>query len=229
MKNIAIILAAGSGRRMGTDVAKQFIKVRGRMVIEYAIEAFDTCDCIDEVAVVVSADNVPFIQQLVEESRWKKVRRVLAGGKERYDSSLAAIRAYSSEECNLIFHDAARPLVTQRIIKDVVTELRTHQAVAVAQPSVDTIFEVHDGVITSIPDRTCLLRAQTPQGFRLNLIFDAYRIGLSDPDFRATDDCGILLRYRPDIPIHIVHGDEACMKVTYREDVEKLEIYLKKD
>lgn len=226
MKNIAVILAGGSGRRMGTDVAKQFIKVRGRMVIEYAIDAFDANDGIDEVAVVVSADNVEFISQVIAQNHWKKVRRVLTGGKERYDSSLSAIRAYADEQCNLIFHDAARPLVTQRIISDVVEGLRQHEAVAVAQPSVDTIFEVQDGVITSIPDRTSLFRAQTPQGFNISVITDAYRIGLADPAFRATDDCGILLRYRPDIPIHVVAGDEACMKVTYREDVQKLEIYL---
>lgn len=225
-RNIAVVLAGGSGKRMGTDVPKQYLEVRGRMVIEYAIDAFDQNSLIDEVAVVVSADNVIMLTDLVAQGKWQKVRKVLAGGRERYDSSLAAIRAYASEDCNLIFHDAARPLVTQRIITDVVNKLQTCKAVGVAQPAIDTILEVRDGIICGIPDRTSLRRAQTPQGFSIDVISDAYRIGLADPDFRATDDCGIVLRYRPDIPIYIVDGDEACMKVTYREDTRKLELYM---
>lgn len=225
-RNIAIVLAGGSGRRMGTDVPKQYLEVKGRMVIERAIDAFDENPLIDEVAVVVSADNVTTMMDIMLKNSWKKLHRVLTGGKERYDSSLSAIRAFEGEDCNLIFHDAARPLVTQRIITDVVEALRSCQAVGVAQPSVDTILVVEDGCIRSIPDRSTLRKAQTPQGFDIEVIKDAYRIGLADPDFKATDDCGIVLRYRPDVPIRVVDGDEACMKVTYKEDTRLLEMYL---
>jgi len=225
-RNIAIVLAGGSGKRMGTNVPKQYLEIRGRMVIEYAIDAFDRNEKIDEVAVVVSADNVETMQEIAANNHWTKLKKILVGGKERYDSSLSAINAYKDEECNIIFHDAARPLVTQKIIDDVVEKLKTCQAIGVAQPSVDTILMVEDGCIKSVPDRNTLRRAQTPQGFDINIIRNAYEIGLQDPDFKATDDCGIVLRYRPDIPIHIVDGDEACMKITYKSDTKLLEQYL---
>lgn len=225
-RNIAVVLAGGSGRRMGTNVPKQYLEIRGRMVIEYAIDAFDKNPHIDEVAVVVSADNVETMQEIASANSWSKLTRILVGGKERYDSSLSAINAYRDEDCNLIFHDAARPLVTQKIIDDVVEKLQTCQAVGVAQPSVDTILYVEDGIIRSVPDRNTLRRAQTPQGFDINIIRNAYEIGLQDPNFKATDDCGIVLRYRPDIPVHIVDGDEACMKITYKSDTKILETFL---
>lgn len=225
-RNIAVVLAGGSGRRMGTNVPKQYLEIRGRMVIEYAIDAFDKNPHIDEVAVVVSADNVETMQEISSANSWSKLARILVGGKERYDSSLSAINAYRDEDCNLIFHDAARPLVTQKIIDDVVEKLQTCQAVGVAQPSVDTILFIEDGIIKSVPDRNTLRRAQTPQGFDISIIRNAYEIGLQDPNFKATDDCGIVLRYRPDIPVHIVDGDEACMKITYKSDCKLLEQYL---
>lgn len=225
-RNIAVVLAGGSGRRMGTNVPKQYLEIRGRMVIEYAIDAFDKNPHIDEVAVVVSADNVETMQEIASANSWSKLARILVGGKERYDSSLSAINAYKDEDCNLIFHDAARPLVTQKIIDDVVEKLQTCQAVGVAQPSADTILFIEDGIIKSVPDRSTLRRAQTPQGFDINIIRNAYEIGLQDPNFKATDDCGIVLRYRPDIPVHIVDGDEACMKITYKSDTKILETFL---
>lgn len=225
-RNIAVVLAGGSGRRMGTNVPKQYLEIRGRMVIEYAIDAFDKNPHIDEVAVVVSADNVETMQEIASANSWSKLARILVGGKERYDSSLSAINAYRDEDCNLIFHDAARPLVTQKIIDDVVEKLQTCQAVGVAQPSVDTILFIEDGIIKSVPDRNTLRRAQTPQGFDINIIRNAYEIGLQDPNFKATDDCGIVLRYRPDIHVHIVDGDEACMKITYKSDTKILETFL---
>lgn len=200
------------------------------MVIEYAIDAFEQHPEIDEVAVVVSADNIATMTDIVVRNAWTKVRRILAGGKERYDSSLSAINAYSTDtqgvRTNLIFHDAARPLVSQRIISDVIATLRRERAVGVAVPCVDTILVCDNGYIQSAPDRSTLQRAQTPQGFDLEVIRSAYDKGLADPHFKATDDCGIVLRYRPDVPVAIVTGEEACMKVTYKEDTKILEQFI---
>lgn len=225
-RNIAIILAGGSGNRMGSNVPKQYIQVQGRMVVEYAIDAFDMNENINEVAVVVNEDYVKVMRDIVRKNKWTKVTQILVGGKERYDSSLSAINAYKSSDCNIIFHDAARPLVTQKIINDVVESLKTNQAVGVAQPSVDTILFVEDGYIKSVPDRSKIRCAQTPQGFDIQVIANAYEIALKDPDFKATDDCGIVLRYRPDIPIQVVDGDEVCMKITYKEDTKIIETFI---
>ena len=225
-RNIAVVLAGGTGSRLGGTVPKQFFQVRGRMLIEYAISAFEEHPQIDEIAVVSHLDHIQEVADIIRRNEWKKVAKLLPGGKERYDSSLAAIRAYQNEDVNIIFHDAARPLVSQRIISDVVEALRHGQACGVAVPSVDTIFVCRDGFIESAPDRSVLQRAQTPQGFDIKVISEAYERGLKDPAFRATDDCGIVLRYMPDIPIRIVDGEEQNMKVTYRDDLHVLETYM---
>ena len=224
--NVAIVLAGGTGSRLGGDIPKQFFKVKGRMLIEYAIEAFERHPLIDEIAVVSHEKHLNEVADIVQRNGWTKVRHVLKGGKERYDSSLSAIRAYEAEDVNLIFHDAARPLVSQRIITDVVETLKQEKACGVAVPSIDTIFVCHDGYIQTAPDRSILQRAQTPQGFDIAVIKLAYERGMNDPAFKATDDCGIVLKYCPEVPIRIVEGEEANMKVTYKDDLRLLEMYM---
>ena len=162
------------------------------------------------------------MQEIVNHNGWKKVRKLLPGGAERYLSTLAAIKAYEGiDNVNLIFHDAARPAVSQRIIQETVTALQTNPAVAVAIPATDTVFEVTDdgNFITAIPSRKRLRCAQTPQAFRIDIIREAYRKALKDPNFTSTDDCGVLLRYCPEMPISIVLGEVTNMKLTYPDDV----------
>ena len=228
MKNIAIILAAGTGSRMGKDCPKQFLRLAGRTVVEHSVDAFEHCDAIDEIVVVMHPDHLQQMQQIGEANKWTKLRHILAGGKERYLSSVAAIKACSAYgECNMIFHDAARPLVSDRIICDVVEALQTFSAVGVAIPMTDTVFQTDGDTLRSIPDRRQLQRAQTPQAFRLSTIRQAYDIALRDPDFVSTDDCGTVLRYLPNVSIHIVRGDERNVKLTYKEDIPLIEQMLK--
>ena len=227
--NIAIILAGGSGQRFGTALPKQFLPLAGKTVIEHSVEAFEQCAAIDEIAVVMNADYLPQMQEIIDRNGWKKVRKLLPGGAERHFSTLAAIQAYEGcSDINLIFHDAARPAVSQRIIQETVTALQTHPAVAVAIPATDTVFEVTDdgNFITAIPSRKRLRCAQTPQAFHIDVIRDAYRKALQDPNFTSTDDCGVLLKYCPEVPIFIVAGDIANQKLTYPEDTILLERHL---
>ena len=224
--NIAVILAGGSGQRFGTALPKQFLPLAGRTVMEYSVEAFERNSGIDEIAVVMNANYLPQMQEIIDRNGWLKVRKLLPGGAERYLSTLAAINAYKSvDDVNLIFHDAARPAVSQRIINDVVTALQTHPAVAVAIPATDTVFEVTDdgGRITDIPVRSRLRCAQTPQAFRIDVIREAYCRALQDPNFTSTDDCGVLLRYCPEVPISVVQGDVSNRKLTYPDDAIMLE------
>lgn len=224
--NIAVVLAGGSGQRFGAAIPKQFLPLAGRTVIEYSVEAFEHCEDIDEIAVVMHPDYLAQMQAIIDKNGWKKVKKLLPGGAERYFSTLAALNAYeNANHVNLIFHDAARPAVSQRIIKETVTALKTHSAVAVAVPATDTVFEVTEdgGFITGIPNRKQLRCAQTPQAFRIDVIREAYRKALSDPDFSSTDDCGVLHKYCPEIPIFIVPGDTSNIKLTYPGDTEILE------
>lgn len=217
-RNIAIILAGGVGSRLGMSTPKQFFKVAGKMVVEHTIDVFERNQHIDEIAIVSNPALVADFENIVLRNKWRKVKKILKGGAERYYSSLSAITAYQNEDANLIFHDAVRPLVSQRIIDDVVKALDTHRAVNVAVPSADTIIEVDGDFITNIPDRSRLRRGQTPQAFDRQLISDAYDKALKDPNFRTTDDCGVVRTYMPEEPIFVVRGEESNMKLTYRED-----------
>lgn len=229
MRNVAIILAGGTGSRVGESCPKQFIKICGRTVVEHSVDAFERCDVIDEIAVVMHPMWVDKMNEIAESNKWTKLRKVLCGGKERYMSTVAAIEAYRGKgECNMIFHDAARPLVGGRIIREVAEMLERCEAVGVAIPVTDTVFVAENGTISSVPDRNKLFRAQTPQAFKLSVINRAYEIALQDEHFRSTDDCGTVMRYLPDIDIHLIEGEEKNMKLTYPEDVEIAERWLGK-
>jgi len=221
-KNVAVILAGGFGSRLGMDIPKQFYKVAGKTIIEHATDVFQNHPLIDEIAIVIHPDYVSQIEVMVIANSWAKVKKILKGGKERADSSLAAINAYDCDgTVNLIFHDAVRPLINNRIITDVVKALSEYDAVDVAIPAVDTIISIDNSTntISYIPDRSKLQRGQTPQAFKINIIKKAYNLALKDPAFRTTDDCGVVSKYMPDTKIYIVPGEESNMKLTYVEDM----------
>lgn len=223
-RNIAVILAGGVGSRLGMSTPKQFFKVAGKMVVEHTVDVFERNPRIDEIAIVSNPMLVSDFENIVLRNKWTKVKKILKGGKERYDSSLSAIKAYADEDVNLIFHDAVRPLVSQRILNDVIDALDTYKAVDVAIPSADTIIEVDaEGFISGIPDRSRLRRGQTPQAFDRSVIEQAYARALMDPCFKTTDDCGVVLKYMPDVKVYVVRGEESNMKLTYREDTFMLD------
>ena len=221
MKTVAIILAGGSGSRFGReDTPKQFLKVAGKKVIEHTIDVFENNDRIDEIAIVSRAEYIPDVEQMVVLNHYKKVKKILAGGKERYHSSLSAINAYTNDDDKLIFHDAVRPLVNNRIINDCVEALSNYEAVDVAIPVADTIIQVDgDECISSIPVRSVLRSGQTPQCFKRATIKKAYELALKDPNFTTTDDCGVVRKYLPETPVFVVKGEIFNMKITYKEDL----------
>ena len=225
--NIAVVLAGGVGARVGGAVPKQLLPLAdGRSVLEHSVEAFEYADCIDEVCVVMHPDYIATAEQKITTNRWSKVKHIIPGGKERWESSVNAIRLYqdlfSAEEfsaSNVLLHDAARPFVSGDIISNVCQALLTHEAVVVAVPSTDTVYEMHDGCVARIPNRASIMRAQTPQAFRLSLIAEAYHVALNDPNMQVTDDCGVVFNYIPNQPIHIVPGNEQNRKITFKEDI----------
>ena len=216
-RNIAVILAGGVGSRLGMSTPKQFFKVAGKMVVEHTVDVFERNSRIDEIAIVSNPMLIADFENIVLRNKWRKVKKILKGGKERYDSSLSAIQAYADEDVNLIFHDAVRPLLSQRTLNDVIDALHDHKAIDVAVPSADTIIEVEGDYIANIPDRSRLRRGQTPQAFDRQLIQQAYGQALQDPAFKTTDDCGVVRRYTSE-PVFVVSGEESNMKLTYRED-----------
>ena len=224
-----MILAAGSGSRTGLATPKQFLPLGGKTVLEHSVQTFNDHPGIDEVVIVTATEFIERVQAIVKANGWTKVSAVLAGGKERFDSSLAAVRHFADNpDAVMLFHDAARPLVSERIISDAIKAMEKYDAVDVAIPAVDTIVQCNrEGThMESVQDRNLLWRMQTPQGFRQKTIQEAYRIALQDPQFTATDDCGTVLRYLPDVKVGIVRGSERNIKLTYADDLSLLEFLL---
>jgi 2-C-methyl-D-erythritol 4-phosphate cytidylyltransferase len=223
--NIAIILAGGTGSRSGFDIPKQFVTVAGKTVIEHTVDVFENNTHIDEIAIVIHESYIDEMESTILRNEWKKVKKVLQGGKERFDSSLSAINAYKHFPAyNLILHDAARPMVSQRIINEVVEAFENYNAVGVSVPVTDTIYQIDENqsFIKSIPDRSLFHRAQTPQGFKAKTILKAYQMALKNADFQPTDDCGVVAKYLPEEKIYLVRGEENNQKITYKEDIHIL-------
>jgi 2-C-methyl-D-erythritol 4-phosphate cytidylyltransferase len=219
LRTVAVILAGGTGQRVGLPIPKQFVKIAGKTIIEHTLDTFQASDDVDEIIVLMVPGYVEQTRQIVDRAGYTKVTRVLEGGSTRNETTCRALDAAGAEECNVLFHDAVRPLVSHRILADCVASLRSHQAVDVVIPSADTIIVATDGVLSAVPDRATLRRGQTPQGFRLSVIRRAYEIALQDPQFTATDDCSVVLRYLPEVKIGLVAGDEHNMKVTEPVDI----------
>ena len=253
MYNIAVILAGGIGARVGGNTPKQLLPLQdGKSVLEHAVDAFEQSPHIHEICIVMHPDYIMHAEQMLLANAWQKVRHIIPGGKERWESSVNAIRVYhelkveslrlKAEESdsrysltdnrnavNLLLHDAARPFVSQEIIARVCEALKEHEAVTVAIPSTDTVYEMVDGKVARIPQRSTIMRAQTPQAFRLKLIAEAYTKALgvdslsaeacAEAHLPATDDCGIVHKYMSEVPIHIVLGEEQNKKITFKEDI----------
>ncbi len=223
MKNVAVILAGGVGNRMGTELPKQFLPLNGKTVLECCVDTFHRNENIDEICIISHKDYIIKVEEMAAINHWTKVMHILPGGTERYLSSMAAIKAYEGQnKVRLLIHDAARPYVSENIINKVVNALQEHKAVCVAIASTDTLLETdaQGEYIVAIPNRSRYRRVQTPQGFWLETIAAAYKQGLQDPAFQATDDCGVVLHYLPEEPIFIVTGEEENRKITYLEDLK---------
>jgi 2-C-methyl-D-erythritol 4-phosphate cytidylyltransferase len=230
MYTVAVVLAGGSGQRFGTDVPKQLLPLAGRALIEHSVAAFEQAPGVDAILVVMTAGHAGQAREMLAGGGYRKVTGVIAGGRTRVESTWRAIEELGGAECDVLFHDAARPLVDQEVIAACVAALAGHRAVGVAVPSSDTIALVSGGAMAGMPRRDSLVRCQTPQGFRLSVIRKAHELAAADPrfgDLPATDDCGIVLRYLPEVKVHIVPGSERNIKITYPRDLAVAEALLR--
>ncbi len=232
MRTVAVVLAGGSGERFAGGVPKQLLPLAGRSLLEHSVAAFEQAPGVESILVVMAAGHARQARDLLLAGGYRKLTAVIDGGATRTDSTRRAIAALGQQECDVLFHDAARPLVSQQTIADCVAALSANRAVGVAVPTSDTIAVVSDGVMTAMPRRDTLVRCQTPQGFRLSVIRRAHRLAAADPCFGelpATDDCGIVLRYLPDVNVHVVPGSERNIKITYSRDLVIAEALLRGD
>lgn len=223
LPTVAVILAGGTGQRVGLSLPKQLIKVAGKPIIQQTLEVFDGCPVIDEIIVLMAPGYLADAQKIVADAALTKVTQVIEGGASRSDTTQRALAAIGDRDCNVLLHDAVRPFVDHSIIKNCVKALTRYEAIDVAIPSADTIIAVADvdgdEQICDVPARSTLRRGQTPQGFRISVLRRAYELASADPDFTATDDCGVVRHYLPDVPIYVVPGTENNFKVTHPIDV----------
>jgi 2-C-methyl-D-erythritol 4-phosphate cytidylyltransferase len=224
---VAVVLGGGTGTRFGAALPKQLLTLDGRTLVEHCVAAFAASPGLDEILLVMPPAYHEEAKRLVG----GQVSAIIEGGATRSHSvrnALAHIGArYDAAETGVLIHDAARPLVTTRIIADCMKALKEYDAIGTAVPTSDTILAVENGVIAHVPPRETLYRAQTPQCFRLATIARAHALAAGDPAFQPTDDCGVVLRYLPDVPVHIVPGSETNLKVTYPTDLAIAEALLR--
>ncbi|MCI2958028.1 bifunctional cytidylyltransferase/SDR family oxidoreductase [Agromyces atrinae] len=222
-RNIAVVLAGGVGTRVGLGIPKQLIRIAGKAIVEHTIEVLSAHERIDEVIVMMNAETIHELDYLKLDPRFEKLTAILPGGATRNDTTelaLAALPTEGDESITVLLHDAVRPFIDERIISDCIDALDSYDAVDTAIPSADTIIEVDsDRLITGIPPRAALRRGQTPQAFRLPVIRRAYALARQDPQFSATDDCGVVFTYLPDVPIYVVDGTPENMKITEPLDI----------
>lgn len=218
MKNIALILASGTGSRFGADCPKQFVEVKGRCILQHTVEKFQNNKNIDEIYLVTNPEYVDEVIKLT--NIYPKVKNVTAGGETRKDSSYNGISSIPYDEANVLIHDGVRPLISDKIINDCIEALNTHPAVCVAIDSTDTIYVTdNDGRILDVPNRKTLKRAQTPQCFKLSLIKKAHELAKDDKTCNVTDDCGLIMHYNLS-DVHVVEGSEINIKITFPNDIE---------
>lgn len=215
--NTAIIVAAGSGTRFGSDIPKQFVEIAGKPLLEHTLEKFEACAEIDEIVLVLSADQISNFR-----SEIAKLKTVVAGGASRAESVLNGLTAVSEDTQIVAVHDGARPLVSADEISQTVRKaLETGAACLVAEVS-DTIKHVENGEIVRTVDRTKLRRALTPQAFRVDVLRRAfYEFGA---DASATDECYLVEKLG--VPISCVEGSSRNIKVTRSEDIRLVDAIL---
>ena len=224
-KYAAIVLAAGSGKRMNSKVHKQYLIIQDRPVLYYSLKAFED-SAVDEIVLVVGKGEEKFCRkEIVDKYGISKVKAIVEGGKERYHSVFEGLKQTSDADYVLI-HDGARPFVNQKIIRRCMLEVPEYQACVVGMPVKDTIKIADEGgYAKQTPDRKNVWMIQTPQTFSYALIYEAYEEMLKTEDAAITDDAMVLERTKGK-KSKLIEGSYRNIKITTPEDLLIANVYL---
>lgn len=248
---IAIVLAAGRGKRMNSLVRKQYLLLQGRPVLYYSLKALQE-SAVDDVILVAGREEIPYVRrEIVERYGFTKVRSVVPGGRERYHSVYCGLQeaqrllfpagkgselqaASSPEDRYCLIHDGARPFLTQDILRRILESVRRDKACAAGMPVKDTIkLADGDGFAASTPPRSSVWMIQTPQAFSFELIFRAYseliarEEELTAQGIQITDDAGVV-ELLTDRRVKLVEGSYENIKITTPEDLVIAESFFTK-
>ena len=226
----AVVLAAGSGKRMGSQIPKQFMPLKGKPVLWYSLQAMEQSPLMDEVVLVTGEDDIPRVRtQFVEQYSFQKIKDIVAGGAERYESvyhALLSIKERNGEKDGYVFiHDGARPFVSQEILKSLYLSVQETQACVTGTKVKDTIKVSNEaGIVVATPDRNTLWAVQTPQVFSQKLIIEAYERlmqalpSLAEKGITVTDDA-MVVETMCSQPVTLVEGSYRNIKLTTPEDM----------
>ncbi|MCR4755521.1 MAG: 2-C-methyl-D-erythritol 4-phosphate cytidylyltransferase [Lachnospiraceae bacterium] len=237
MRNVAIVLAAGSGSRMNLNVKKQYMLLNDKPLLAYSMDVFEKSDIITDVILVTSKEDIEYCRnEIVSAFGYSKVRAVIAGGKERYHSVMAGLdRIREDGDAEYVFiHDAARPFVTEDMIKRLYEDVISTYASVAAVKSKDTVKIANNAdYVVSTPNRELTWIIQTPQTFRYSLALEAYdrlreeEDGLGCQGIKVTDDAMVVETWT-DHKVRLIEGSYENIKVTTPEDIDIAEAIIKR-
>ncbi len=222
--NIAIIVAAGSGTRFGAEKPKQFIEILGQPLIIYTLQKFESCPAIDEIILVLPAEEIENFGQIILKYNLTKLAQIVSGGKTRAESVWNGLNVIDEKSAEIVaVHDGARPLVSVEEIIHTIEKAQETGAACLVGFVTDTIKEVSDGKIVQTIDRKKLRRALTPQCFRYEILKRAFTE--NEIGEIVTDECFLVEKLG--IEVSIIEGNAQNIKITTPADFAIVEIFLK--
>ena len=213
----AVIVAAGKGKRMGTEISKQFLPLCGKEILAHTVEKFEKAACIRDIILVTGGDALQDVRQMVQEYGWKKIISVTEGGKERQDSVFLGLQQVPQDTEIVLIHDGVRPFVTEEILERSIAAAKETGGCVAGVPAKDTIKVCDaEGFAIATPNRSTLRQIQTPQTFRRKEILAAYEKAKAD-GFLGTDDASVA--EHSGFPVRVIMGSYSNIKLTTKEDL----------
>ena len=218
MRAYGIIAAGGSGKRMGTEVPKQLLKLNGITILEHTLKPFILCPSIKGIVIVAENNIVEHISKIIHNiSDKNKSLLVVKGGLERQDSVSNGLEAVPEDIDVVVIHDAVRPFITADLITECAQSALKNGAVTVMRPINETVKVISDTIVQETLDRSKLWITQTPQAFRRELIIEAHKCA-RNKKYTGTDDC--MLVEHLGYPVHIIEGNDMNIKITTPADLK---------
>ncbi|KOR26359.1 2-C-methyl-D-erythritol 4-phosphate cytidylyltransferase [Clostridium sp. FAM 1755] len=216
-KNSVIIVAAGKGKRMNSNISKQFLKIKNKPILYYTLNKFSNHKDIDEIVLVTLEDKIEACKNIIKKYNIDKISKIVSGGRERQDSVYNGLKAVSKDCDVVLIHDAARPFVTSNIIDDGIKYAKQYEAAACGVTPKDTIkIKDKKGFSIDTPNREDLFIVQTPQCFSYNVILDCHE-NLKRHNRKVTDDTMVLETYGKSV--YLYEGSYSNIKITTPEDL----------
>ncbi len=219
---IGILLMAGEGKRFGGDLPKQFCLLGEKRVYQYALETFVRSELFEKIILVVASDWIDLVNE--EVGHIDQVM-IVEGGKTRQESTYRALLCCPEETENVLIHCAARPFVSERILRENIESLGKFDAINTCIPSSDTIVEREGMVVKNIPLREKMWRGQTPQSFKYQVILKGHQHALKKGEYNCSDDAQLALKLGYNVGI--VEGEEYNFKITELSDLKIAECLVK--